>query len=50
MDKKLAKIIAVDFDGTLCENMWPGIGAENTPIIKELIQHRENGDKVILYT
>lgn len=44
------KIIAVDFDGTLCENMWPGIGAENTPIIKELIERKEDGDKVILYT
>ena len=50
MDKKRPKIIAVDFDGTLCENRWPEIGAENTPIIKELIQHREDGDKLILYT
>ena len=23
------KIIAVDFDGTLCENKWPEIGAVN---------------------
>lgn len=44
------KIIAVDFDGTLCENMWPGIGAENTPIIESLIRRKEDGDKLILYT
>lgn len=28
MNLKPAKIIAVDFDGTLCENKWPEIGAE----------------------
>lgn len=27
--KKNPYIIAVDFDGTLCENAWPGIGAPN---------------------
>lgn len=24
------QIIAVDFDGTLCENKWPEIGEPNT--------------------
>lgn len=24
-----SKIIAVDFDGTLCENKWPEIGEAN---------------------
>lgn len=26
MNLKSAKIIAVDFDGTLCENKWPETG------------------------
>ena len=28
-----SKIIAVDFDGTLCENKWPEIGEENEDMI-----------------
>ena len=28
-----SKIIAVDFDGTLCENKWPDIGKPNEKII-----------------
>lgn len=27
------KIIAVDFDGTLCENAWPNIGAPKEAVI-----------------
>ena len=43
-------IIAVDFDGTLCENAWPGIGAPIMPMI-EYIKHRAaNGAKLILWT
>lgn len=26
-----SKIIAVDFDGTLCENKWPEIGGADEP-------------------
>lgn len=44
------KIIAVDFDGTLCEEKWPEIGSANQPIIDELIRRKENGDKLILWT
>lgn len=29
MNQNPAKIIAVDFDGTLCENKWPDIGIPN---------------------
>ncbi len=29
MNLKSVKIIAVDFDGTLCENSWPEIGEPN---------------------
>lgn len=42
--------IAVDFDGTLCENQWPRIGRENRHIINQLIRHQADGDKVILWT
>lgn len=28
------KIIAVDFDGTLCHNAWPNIGPVNEPVIE----------------
>ena len=31
-------IIAVDFDGTLCENKWPEIGMPNVPY-SELIMN-----------
>lgn len=31
------QIIAVDFDGTLCENKWPEIGEPNTELIGYLI-------------
>lgn len=36
MNLKSVKIIAVDFDGTLCENNWPGIGAPNEELIEYL--------------
>ena len=42
--------IAVDFDGTLCENAWPDIGEENRELINKLIEERKNGNTVILYT
>lgn len=44
------KVIAVDFDGTLCENQWPEIGPENYGLIEWLKECRSNGDKVILFT
>lgn len=43
-------IIAVDFDGTLCENRWPDIGTVNIKLILKLIHMRSQGDKVILWT
>lgn len=43
-------IIAVDFDGTLCESAWPEIGEANTEIIEELKRRKAGGDKVILWT
>jgi hypothetical protein len=51
MNKKL--VIAVDFDGTLCEFAFPKIGNQ-LPYQKELmdtlIQMREGGHKLILWT
>lgn len=44
------KIIAVDFDGTLCENKWPEIGEPNTELIEHLRTQQSLGAKVILWT
>ena len=44
------KIIAVDFDGTLCENKYPDIGSPNISVIRKLIAEREKGARVILWT
>jgi len=43
-------IIAVDFDGTLCEMKWPGIGKPNLRLISVLIKMREAGNDLILWT
>jgi len=43
-------IIAVDFDGTLCENKFPEIGEPNESVISELKTRQKNGDHLILWT
>ena len=43
-------IYAVDFDGTLCESTWPGIGEPNMKLINHLIKRRSEGAKLILWT
>nr|DAK90813.1 MAG TPA: nucleotidase 5'-nucleotidase [Caudoviricetes sp.] len=43
-------VYAVDFDGTLCESIYPGIGAPNMGLILHLIKRRNQGNKVILWT
>jgi len=51
MSKKLT--IAVDFDGTLCEHAFPGIGKQNEhqkELMVKLIQMRKEGHKLILWT
>ena len=50
MNLKSAKIIAVDFDGTLCENKWPETGEANKELIDYLRDRQKNGDKLILWT
>lgn len=44
------KIIAVDFDGTLCVNKWPAIGEPNLALIEWLKQESLNGNKLILWS
>lgn len=46
----MSYIIAVDFDGTLCENMYPEIGKPNGVLIDELKVRKNNGAKIILWT
>ena len=43
-------VFAIDFDGTLCESVWPEIGEPNKELIKYLIERRKQGDKLILWT
>lgn len=45
-----SKIIAVDFDGTLCVNKYPKIGAPNVELIQYLIGQKKKGAKLILWT
>jgi 2-hydroxy-3-keto-5-methylthiopentenyl-1-phosphate phosphatase len=46
----MTKIIAVDFDGTLCENKYPEIGEPIQEVIDELHAEQMNGAKTILWT
>lgn len=50
MREKNIQIIAVDFDGTLCVDCYPGIGMPNLPLIYLLKQLRKQGKQVILWT
>lgn len=43
-------VIAVDFDGTLCEAKWPEIGEANWKLIHLLKRRQAQGDKLILWT
>lgn len=46
-----SKIIAVDFDGTLCENKYPEIGRLNAVLLFQLKKRKyEEGCKLILWT
>ena len=50
MEEKRKAIIAVDFDGTLCVDCYPGIGAPNRRLIRWLTGEKENGSRLILWT
>lgn len=43
-------IYAVDFDGTLCKRIYPGIGEPNIELIRHLIKRRSQGNKIVLWT
>lgn len=42
--------IGVDFDGTLCVSLWPGIGKANKWLINHLIEFRKGGGQLVLVT
>lgn len=44
------EIIAVDFDGTLCKDRYPGIGEPNMELILLLKQMQKQGSRLILWT
>lgn len=47
----MAKIIAVDFDGTLCYGeRYPKIGSPNTQLISKLISEKKKGAEIVLWT
>ena len=43
-------ILAVDFDGTLCESAWPDIGYPKQDVIDYVLEQQRNGAKLILWT
>lgn len=44
------RIIAVDFDGTLCTDCYPKIGVPNRKLIHLLKRLQEEGSQIILWT
>ena len=43
-------IIAIDFDGTLCDECFPSIGEPNYPLIGTLKELQRCGKRLILWT
>lgn len=43
-------IIAVDFDGTVCEDRFPEIGKAYPEVINMLLRMQEDGHQLILWT
>jgi len=50
VNEKEVKIIAIDFDGTLCNECFPYIGAPRMDIINKCIELKSRGIKLILNT
>ena len=48
--QKVPHTVAIDFDGTLCEDNWPEIGEPIVVMIDAAKKMRENGSKLILWT
>lgn len=49
-DGQMLKVIAVDFDGCLCENKYPEIGEPHNDVIQALLDEQRDGAKLILWT
>lgn len=49
-EKALPYIVAIDFDGTLCENEFPKIGSPKLDVINAVKEYHSYGWKVILWT
>lgn len=49
-DRTFQKIIAVDFDGTLCSNRYPDIGSAKHDTIQALKTAQEQGAALILWS
>ena len=43
-------IVAVDFDGTLCHDAWPGVNEMSLPGIYTLKIFKQNGGRLVLWT
>ena len=43
-------VVAVDFDGTLCESDWPNIGMAKRDMIDALLDLQKRGAIIILWT
>ena len=43
-------IIAIDFDGTLCEDKWPSIGPPKWGILRWILKKQKAGNKIVLWT
>lgn len=48
--KERPTMYAVDFDGTLCVNIYPEIGKANIKLISQLKQLKKEGSIIILWT
>lgn len=46
----LPNILAVDFDGTLCEDVYPEIGKPREDIISLVKAYRKQGYRIVLWT
>lgn len=50
MGRTIRTIIAVDFDGTLCENKYPQIGEPLQEVLDKIIKFQQEGMFIILWT
>lgn len=44
------RVIALDFDGTICENEYPKIGKPKMDVIQRALKEQEDGAALILWT